>query len=72
MIKQIYNRLMEKRQLRQKQKEIFEKTQMGDMLWCHMPLSKRELRKIEISHRSRPYLVVKKEISIMLSMLFKE
>lgn len=66
MIKQIYNRLKEKRQLRQKQKEIFEKTQIGDVLWCSMPLSKRELRKIEISHRNRPYLVVKKEKNFLL------
>lgn len=66
MIKQIYNILIEEIQLRQKQKEIFAKTQVGDMLWCSMPLPKEELKKIEIEHRIRPYLVVKKEKNYLL------
>ena len=66
MIKQIYNILMKKIQLRQKQVEIFAKTQAGDMLWCSMPLSKKEISKIDINHRIRPYLVVKKEKNFLL------
>ena len=61
MIKQVYNILLKNIQLRQKQKEIFDKVQVGDMLWCKMPLSKLQLSKIERNHRIRPYLVVKKE-----------
>lgn len=61
MIKQVYNILMKRIQLRQKQKEIFNKVKVGDMLWCKMPLSKLQLSKIEKNHRTRPYLVVKKE-----------
>lgn len=66
MIKQIYNILLKKIQIRQKQKNMFSKIQIGDMLWCMMPLSKKELRKIEVNHRIRPYLVVKKEENFLL------
>lgn len=66
MIKQIYNIIMKKLQLRQQQKEIFTKTQEGDMIWCSMPLSRKELKKIDTSHRIRPYLVVKKEKKFLL------
>lgn len=66
MIKQICDILRRKIQQRQKQKEIFEKTQVGDMLWCSMPLSKKDIEQIDASHRIRPYLVVKKEEKFLL------
>lgn len=66
MIKRIYNILMRKIQLRQKQRKIFARTQVGDMLWCKMPLSKKELEEIDINHRIRPYLIVKKEKNFLL------
>ncbi len=66
MLKQIHDILIEKIQLRKRQKDIFEKVQVGDMLWCKMPLSKKELSEIETSHRVRPYLIVKKEKNFLL------
>ncbi len=32
----------------------------GDLIWASMPMSKKELKKIEDSHRVRPYLIVSK------------
>lgn len=61
-IKQIYNNLIEKSKTRQKQKEIFKNAQNGDMLWCNMPLTRKELKWVEESHRTRPYLIVKIEM----------
>ncbi len=66
MIKQIFNILIRKIKFRQRQKDMFNKTQIGDMLWCMMPLSKKELSKIEKNHRIRPYLVVRKEKNFLL------
>lgn len=39
MIKQIYNKIREKIKMIEKQKKTFEETQIGDMLWCTMPLT---------------------------------
>lgn len=61
MVKQIYNILMKKIKLRKNQKNVLAETKVGDMIWCTMPLSKKKLKKIEESHRIRPYLVVEKE-----------
>lgn len=66
MIKQIYNKIREKIKMIEKQKKTFEETQIGDMLWCTMPLPKKELKKIEEHHRIRPYLVVQKELNFLL------
>ena len=38
------------------QKALFKKLQKGDMVWAKMPLSNKELEKIEEKHRIRPYL----------------
>lgn len=40
---------------------LLEELQPGDMVWAKMPLSKKKLKKIEESHRIRPYLVVSKD-----------
>lgn len=66
MFKRMYGNLIKRIQLRQRQRDIFEKVQVGDMLWCNMPLSKRKLKEIESSHRVRPYLIVKKEENFLL------
>ena len=42
------------------QKALFKKLQKGDMVWAKMPLSNKELEKIEEKHRIRPYLIVEK------------
>ena len=66
MIKQIYDILIKEIKLRKRQREIFKKVQIGDMLWCSMPLSRRKFKMIEISHRIRPYLVVMKKKNYLL------
>ena len=43
------------------QKTLFKKLQKGDMMWAKMPLSNKELEKIEENHRIRPYLIVEKD-----------
>ena len=48
------------------QKRIFETIQKGNMVWCKMPLSKKQLKKIEESHRVRPYLIVDKGPNFLL------
>ncbi len=58
----IIKRIMKKRQ----QRKIFYKTQIGDMLWCNMPLPKKQLKKIGETHRIRPYLVVEKGNNFLL------
>ena len=39
------------------QKKLLESLNSGDLVWAKMPLSKKELNKIQESHRIRPYLV---------------
>ena len=65
-IKQIYNNIIEKIIVHKQKKEIFSEAQVGDILWCSMPLRKRDLQKIEESHRIRPYLVVEKGNNFLL------
>lgn len=65
-IKQIYNNITKKIAMTRQQKTIFYKAQKGDVLWCNMPLPKKQLKEIEQSHRIRPYLVVKKEHNFLL------
>ena len=36
--------------------------QPGDLVWSKMPLSRKELKKIEKEHQVRPYLVVDKSL----------
>lgn len=42
------------------QQEEFKELQVGDVYYCNMPRKTKELRKIEESHRIRPYLCLKK------------
>ena len=65
-IKQIYNNIIEKIIIHKEQRTIFSEAQAGDLLWCSMPLRKKELQKIEESHRTRPYLVVEKGNNFLL------
>ena len=65
-IKQIYNNIIEKIIIHKEQRTIFSEVQVGDLLWCSMPLRKKELQKIEESHRIRPYLVVEKGNNFLL------
>ncbi|MCI8621061.1 MAG: hypothetical protein HFJ50_04815 [Clostridia bacterium] len=43
------------------QKKLLNSIKIGDLVWAKMPLSKKELKKIEESHRIRPYLVISKD-----------
>ena len=60
MINQIINKINNKLCILGQQRKIFQETQIGDLLWCKMPLPKKQLKQIEESHRIRPYLVVEK------------
>lgn len=62
IVNKINNKLCSVRQ----QRKIFQETQIGDLLWCKMPLPKKQLKQIEDSHRIRPYLVVKKGPNFLL------
>ena len=42
-------------------KQLFNSIQPGEMIWAQMPLCKKELNKIAIDHRIRPYLILKKD-----------
>ena len=53
-IKEIYLKLINKIINQNEKKKIFKSLEIGDMIWGIMPLSKKELEKIEKSHRIRP------------------
>lgn len=57
---QIINKINNKLCTAGQQRKIFQETQIGDLLWCKMPLPKKQLKQIEESHRIRPYLVIEK------------
>lgn len=38
----------------------FKKLNMGEIVWARMPLSKKNMKSIETTHQTRPYLIVKK------------
>lgn len=40
--------------------KLMNELELGDLVWSKMPLSRKELRKIEKEHQVRPYLVVDK------------
>ncbi len=42
------------------QKEIFERIQPGDLVFCKMPMTDQALNRISEGHRERPYLIVQK------------
>lgn len=65
-IKKVYSNINKKIMLHQQKKEIFREAKIGDMIWCNMPLPKKQLNLIEQSHRIRPYLVVNKEQNFLL------
>lgn len=43
------------------QKKLLESIKPGDLVWAKMPLSRKELRKIEENHQVRPYLIAHKD-----------
>lgn len=45
---------------REYQQNIFDNTNVGDLLYCDMPLSKKELNTIPEGHRTRPYYIAYK------------
>ena len=65
-IKEIYLKLINKIINQNEKKKIFKSLEIGDMIWGIMPLSKKELEKIEKSHRIRPYLIVRKTKKYLL------
>ena len=42
------------------QKDIFEQTKPGTVLYCDMPLKQEKLFRVPQGHRTRPYVIVKK------------
>ena len=66
MINQIINKINNKLCVLGQQRKIFQETKIGDLLWCKMPLPKKQLKQIEESHRVRPYLVVEKGQNFLL------
>ena len=66
IIKQLYNNIIRRVAMNKEKRVIFNETQKGDMLWCNMPLPKKQLKEIEESHRVRPYLVVEKGQNFLL------
>ena len=42
------------------QKDIFDRIQPGDLVFCKMPISEKALNNIPEGHRARPYLIVQK------------
>lgn len=65
-VKEIYLKLINKIISQNKKKKIFKSLEIGDMIWGIMPLPKKELEKIEKSHRIRPYLIVRKTKKYLL------
>ena len=63
---QIINKINNKLCTAGQQRKIFQETQIGDLLWCKMPLPKKQLKQIEESHRIRPYLVIEKKSNFLL------
>ena len=43
------------------QKKLLESSNPGDLIWAKMPLSRKELSKIEKNHQVRPYLIAHKD-----------
>lgn len=66
LLKKLCNNANNKIETHKQKKEIFNKLKIGDMVWCIMPLPKKQLNLIEQSHRIRPYLVVYKEQNFLL------
>ena len=66
IIKQLYNNIIRRVAMNKEKRVIFNGTQKGDMLWCNMPLAKKQLKEIEETHRVRPYLVVEKGQNFLL------
>lgn len=66
IITQIINKINNKLCTAGQQRKIFQETQIGDLLWCKMPLPKKQLKQIEESHRIRPYLVIEKKPNFLL------
>ena len=66
IITQIINKINNKLCTAGQQRKIFQETQIGDLLWCKMPLPKKQLKQIEKSHRIRTYLVIEKKSNFLL------
>lgn len=66
LLKKLCDNANNKIETHKQKKEIFNKLKIGDMVWCSMPLPKKQLNLIEQSHRIRPYLVVYKEQNFLL------
>ena len=47
--------------LTDKQKQLYQQANVGDVFFCIMPKTSGQLNKIKEGHRHRPYLVLKKE-----------
>ncbi len=51
---------MPKKKPGKNQRDLFEKIQPGDLVFCRMPLTDKVLKNVPEGHRSRPYLIIKK------------
>lgn len=59
--KMIFDKIINYRKKKKELDELYQNIQIGDLYFAKMPLSKKELNKIKEGHRSRPYLIVKKD-----------
>ena len=59
--KKIYKNILNNFKDYKNKKQLFNSIQPGEMIWAQMPLCKKELNKIPIGHRVRPYLILKKD-----------
>lgn len=61
MLKKL-NIIVDKISILKKQIDLFRTLSPGDLVWAKMPISKKELLTVEESHRTRPYLIMHKNL----------
>lgn len=57
----IFTNLINKILSTKQQRPLLSSIKIGDLIWAQMPLKNKELKAIEESHRTRPYLVMWKD-----------
>lgn len=57
----ILKKFIQKINIIKSQKKLLNSLNPGDLVWAKMPLSRKELNKVEKSHQIRPYLVMDKD-----------
>lgn len=75
-LKKLFKRIVEKFQKKPvqeekpvvsfEQKELFERIEVGDVVFCKMPVSEKHLKEIKEGHKERPYVIVNKTESTLV------